>query len=110
MGLKAQRQTGVPLDVVRRVARARLNVDPHAVGAWMDRKRIAVLGAGLIDRIVLALPEGRSRAGVHHHLHKMRVSRPALDLPRRCLGVLVRHRDRALAHTVGVVAGQPGVG
>ena len=39
MRLERQSQAGVPLDVVRGKAGRGLHVDPHAVGAGMDRER-----------------------------------------------------------------------
>jgi len=108
--LEGEREPGVPLDVVGRIPGAWLHVDAHPVGARMDREAESMLLAGLVDRIVLALAEGSPRAGIGHHLDKVRVPRPALDLARcgdRILGV---HGDRAFEDAVGIVFGEPGVG
>ena len=110
MGLERQRQPGVPLDVVGRVAGRRLDVDAHAVGAGVDGEAEAVLLAGRVDRVVLALAERRPGAGIGHDLDEVRVAGPAGDLAGGGGWVLGVDRDRALEHTVAVVLRQPGVG
>jgi hypothetical protein len=63
--------------------------------------------ARLVDRVVVALTEGCPGAGVHHYLHEVRVARPALDLARSRLRILVRYSDRTLEYPVVVVLLQP---
>src|SRR5581483_11179364 len=110
MRLKAERQAGVPLDIVSRIAGRGLDVDAHAVRAGMDGERQVMFRARLVDGIVLALTERRTRAGVGHYLDKMRMPGPAFDLARRRLWVLMRDRDGAFEYAVRVVLIEPGRG
>src|SRR5919202_3495570 len=73
----------------------------------MNCKRQPISLTGLIDRVILALAERRTRSGVRHDLYEVWMSRPTLDLSDRCLWILVCSRDRALEDAVEVVLRQP---
>ena len=109
VGLERQRQQRVPLDQVGGVALGVLHVDAGAVGAWVNCERQPVGGTLLVDGQVLALPERRTGAGVHHYLHQVVVAAQARDLAGGRLRVLLGDGDGTAEAAVAVVARQPSV-
>ena len=109
MGLESERKTGVPLDIMGGITGRGLHVDAHAVGAGVDRKGQVVLGAHLVDRVVLALTKGGTRTRIGHHLDKVGVTGPAFDLFGRGQRILVGNGDRPLEDPIMVILTQLGI-